>query len=303
LSWDRITAQIAIAQQRLQIQVDSLPAILTCALVNRLCWAREFLIHCVFGTGSDERSIRLLRLRFRRQAKLTDTRRSVDGSRVGVLKKDRLKIQPAEYLKSILILIVASSLLAGIAIAQTRQTWDRVTVQVSTNVNVSPTLLKDGQAATTAIFARIHIHLNWPDQRSKNVPASTVPAAEREITVEIVPHAPHSVNDVALAMAMPYTDSGMPILIFYDRLDPLLQGHHAPGATILAYVLAHEIGHVLEGVARHSETGIMRARWTDNDLRQMGNGVLSYTTEDVRLIRRHLQQVDSSTSPGPTAGL
>jgi hypothetical protein len=194
-------------------------------------------------------------------------------------------------MKSILISIVASSLLAGIAIAQTQQTWDRVTVHVSTNTNVSPTLLKDGQAATTAILARIHIHLTWADQRShlaKNVPASTVPSTARDIALEIVPHAPHNVNDVALAMAMPYTDSGVRILIFYDRVDPLLQGHHAPGATILAYVLAHEIGHVLEGVARHSETGIMRARWTDNDLRQMGIGVLSFTTEDVRLIRRHL---------------
>ncbi len=225
---------------------------------------------------------------------------------MGFLPEDRIKTQPAEHLKSVLISIVASSLLAGIAIAQTQPKWDRVTVHVSTNVNVSPTLLMDSQAATTAIFARIHIHLNWADRRphfSKNIPAPSVPSGASDIAVEIVPHAPHSVNNVALAMAMPYTDSGVRILIFYDRVDPLLAGHHAPGATILAYVLAHEIGHVLEGVARHSDTGIMRARWTDNDLRQMGLGVLSFTTEDVRLIRRHLQQVEPSTSPGMTAGL
>jgi hypothetical protein len=260
---------------------------------------------------------------------------------VGFRFQRRVKILPTEYIKSILISIVASSLLAGIAFAQTprsgvtglgsmvplgqthfvtnnglasnasardrfQQTWDHVTVHVSANVNVSPTLLKDGQAATTAIFARIRIHLTWADQRShvsKNVSASTLQPATPDIAVEIVPHAPHTVNGVALAMAMPFTDSGVRIVIFYDRVDPLLQGHHAPGATILAYILAHEIGHVLEGVARHSETGIMRARWTDNDLRQMGIGVLSFTTEDVQLIRRHLLTVDASTAPGLTAGL
>jgi predicted Zn-dependent protease len=65
-------------------------------------------------------------------------------------------------------------------------------------------------------------------------------------------------------------------------------------ATILGYVLAHEIAHVLQGIARHSATGIMRARWTDNDLRQMGIRVLAFTPEDVQLIRRLLAHRDAS---------
>jgi hypothetical protein len=51
--------------------------------------------HCdLFGTGSDERTIPLRKLRFRRQAKLTDTRRSVDGSHVGFRFQRRIKILP-----------------------------------------------------------------------------------------------------------------------------------------------------------------------------------------------------------------
>jgi len=97
-------------------------------------------------------------------------------------------------------------------------------------------------------------------------------------------------------MAMPYADSGVRIVIFYDRVDPLLRGHHAPQATILGYVLAHEIGHVLQGIARHSETGVMRARWLENDFKQMGIGVLAFTNEDVQLMQRRLVSRD------PTAG-
>ena len=97
----------------------------------------------------------------------------------------------------------------------------------------------------------------------------------------------------ALAVAMPYADSGARIVIFYDRVDPLVRGHGAPQATVLGYVLAHEIAHVLQGIARHSETGIMRARWTNNDFKQMGAKVLLFTPEDVQLIRQRLAPRDA----------
>jgi hypothetical protein len=89
-------------------------------------------------------------------------------------------------------------------------------------------------------------------------------------------------------MAMPYAASGVRIVIFYDRVEPLLRGHHAPQAKILGYVLAHEIAHVLQGIARHSDTGIMRARWLENDFKQMGIGALTFTGEDIQLIRHRL---------------
>ena len=95
-------------------------------------------------------------------------------------------------------------------------------------------------------------------------------------------------------MAMPYADSGVRIVIFYDRVEPLLRGHHAPQATVLGYVLAHEIAHVLQGIVRHSEAGIMRARWTDNDLQQMGSRELRFTREDVQLIQQRLSRCDGS---------
>jgi len=131
-------------------------------------------------------------------------------------------------------------------------------------------------------------------QASNEVADCVGEAATHNLAVEIVPHAPDSFSDVALAMALPYADSGVRIVVFYDRVEPLLRGHHAPQATVLGYVLAHEIAHALQGIARHSETGIMRARWTDNDLKQMGIKVLTFTPEDVQLIQRGLARRDAS---------
>ena len=170
------------------------------------------------------------------------------------------------------------------------QKWHRVNVDLSSQVEVPRALLRDGEDTATTIFAAIHVQLLWTGKRqaSEAVVGCADEGATHQLAAEIVPHAPASISNVALAMAMPYADSGVRIVIFYDRVDPLLRGHDAPEARILGYVLAHEIAHVLQGIARHSEIGVMRARWSDNDFKQVGIGALTFTREDVQLIRRRL---------------
>jgi hypothetical protein len=48
------------------------------------------------------------------------------------------------------------------------------------------------------------------------------------------------------------------------------------GLSLLGYVWAHEIGHVLEGVVRHSGEGILKARWNLYDHALMGAEVLNF---------------------------
>jgi hypothetical protein len=169
--------------------------------------------------------------------------------------------------------------------------WYRVNVQVASQVAMPPDLLRAGEEAARAIFAAIHVQLTWTGQTqhgSKAVAGCVSERTTHDVAVQIVPHAPGSFSDAALATAMLYGDSGGRVAIFYDRVEPLLLGHHTPQATLLGYVLAHEIAHVLQGIARHSETGVMRARWTDNDFKQMGIRALTFTAEDIQLIRQRL---------------
>src|ERR1700733_3174079 len=176
------------------------------------------------------------------------------------------------------------------------QNWYQVNVQLNSQVQVPKNLLRDSQQAATVIFARIRVQLIWrgqSQQASKVVAGCMGEPATHDLAVEIVPHAP-SPHNVALATAMPLADSGVRIVVFYDRVKPLLEGHHAPEATILGYVLAHEIAHVLQGIVRHSETGIMRARWTDSDFKLMGVRLLMFTNEDIQLIRRRLAPRDAT---------
>jgi hypothetical protein len=44
----------------------------------------------------------------------------------------------------------------------------------------------------------------------------------------------------------------------------------------------------MQGVPRHSEAGILRAQWSNNDYQEMIFQKLAFTTEDVDLIRNGL---------------
>jgi hypothetical protein len=49
---------------------------------------------------------------------------------------------------------------------------------------------------------------------------------------------------------------------------------------------SNEITHVLQGMTRHSETGIMKAHWDDRDLRKISSKGLAFTPYDVLLIHQ-----------------
>ena len=71
-----------------------------------------------------------------------------------------------------------------------------------------------------------------------------------------------------------------------DRLRRVRDPGLAP--TLLAHVLVHEITHALEGVSRHAETGVMKARWTDKDYSAMAYKPLELTPVDVNMIHYRL---------------
>ena len=59
--------------------------------------------------------------------------------------------------------------------------------------------------------------------------------------------------------------------------------------VLLGHVMAHEIAHILQGVARHSERGIMKERWESSDYKQMLKGSLRFTEHDAILIKLGLE--------------
>ncbi len=65
-------------------------------------------------------------------------------------------------------------------------------------------------------------------------------------------------------------------------------------SELLAHVTVPEIAHILEGIVRHSDTGIMKAKWSDSDYREMQRHPPLFVPEDVRLIQEGLARRQQS---------
>jgi hypothetical protein len=114
------------------------------------------------------------------------------------------------------------------------------------------------------------------------------------IEVELIEQRDPEFHPGALALATLGKESGTRIEIFYNRV-VRTGGRENDVAPVLAHVLVHEITHILEGVSRHSETGVMKAQWGINDLRAMRSAPLPFAEEDLRLIHAWTERRSSTT--------
>ena len=125
-------------------------------------------------------------------------------------------------------------------------------------------------AAVSRIFRDIGVKLDWRgDPRLCS-------ASERAIVIRFAGAAPVGSRPDILAYALPY--ERRTIVVFLDRV----KARRFP--PLLTYVLVHEIAHVLQGVARHSEVGIMRPTWRAGDYTEMRHGTFAFSEHDVDLI-------------------
>jgi len=155
-------------------------------------------------------------------------------------------------------------------------------------------LLSGTQSRASQLLAEAGIRLEWgcgKPGKSESQPA---------IRLKFVPSAPDGLSGQhdALAAATLYKTGGS-ILVFDDRVTFYLWFlTWTDRWKVLGHILAHEIVHVLEGIPRHSETGLMKACWSTQDLRSMEGEGLHLANEDQKLLRtQFLRTFDDMYSP------
>ena len=156
-----------------------------------------------------------------------------------------------------------ASLLRGnsVRIADSQQ---RLEPAVTICVVTDPNRLLLGAAETLAgrMFAAIRVTVKWHD------PPVCPAGAETPIFLTLQTRTSETQLPGALGVALPL--EGSHARVFYDRvLRASSEDNHA--AALLAHVIAHEIAHVLQGIIRHSESGILKARWSATDCTRMAS--------------------------------
>jgi hypothetical protein len=151
--------------------------------------------------------------------------------------------------------------------------------------------VNSAKAIATELMAQAGVQLQWVNQ-------VTGPDV---IDIEMDERANSSLPSKALAYALPFaTGPGTRIHIFRDRIT---NPSWLRLDTMIAYVMAHEIGHVLQRQDSHAETGVMKAQWDIADYIAMGRGRLSFSEEDREKICLRLDQERSDLALRATSGL
>jgi hypothetical protein len=178
----------------------------------------------------------------------------------------------------ILSIAIATGLSANAqAHVQARMRECAVTVYVAADLVLPDGMLARAEGKATAIFRDIGVPLRW---RSGAPPATLLAdacGAPLIVRIESSEHA--HVSAEALAYSTPFADSGTCIHVLLDRVRRGSSDFLAP--VVLAYVLAHEITHVLERTTRHSKDGIMKAHWECSDYQRIEFGGLAFSLEDI----------------------
>ena len=190
-------------------------------------------------------------------------------------------------------ILAAITTMAGLAGALEIRPDHGQTVKQMVAVCMSPggnsALIFQARIVASKIYAEIGVKIQWHDD-----PRDCAPPRDG-IVITLSHDTPADLHPGALAYASPFERTH--IVLFHDRLMTATTQQMLP--TLVAYVLVHEIGHILQGVARHSEGGIMKARWERADFEEMRRGSLRFNNIDLILIHDGL---DKRSAPKLSGG-
>jgi hypothetical protein len=171
--------------------------------------------------------------------------------------------------------VMAMAAVVGMS-AQAKQSGESAGQRVNVYVSSDPAAFRalpmaEGVAAKMFLTAGVRIEWHY----GRQLPAGA-------IAITLASQAPASLTHGTMALAFPY--ERVHVTLFLDRV--LRANGSVPPPVLLAHVLVHEITHILQGIDRHSDSGVMKACWTAQDYEAMAPKPLPFASEDVDLIHR-----------------
>jgi hypothetical protein len=185
---------------------------------------------------------------------------------------------------------IKTTLAMTLTLAASAQAAGKVRVCLNPGSYVSTYVLTHSEAISSGMFATAGVAIEW---HSAAPAVCQGPQPRKTVILDFVKNTPQGEHPGALAYALPY--EAIHIIVLFDRIEKSSDGPRQV-AALLAHVMTHEITHVLEGISRHSETGVMKAHWNTHDFIQMVYKPLPFAPEDIDLIQRGLRPLVSITT-------
>lgn len=182
---------------------------------------------------------------------------------------------------------------AGRAESRKPQADALVTVFTYDRTGVPWAVLARAERVATAAFAAVGVEVRWVKGQRLEAPRKV--ASGEALTVVFDLSAPAQASLHAFASTQLGGGADGDVHVFYGRVTRFPDKVLMP--EVLGNVLAHELTHALQGVARHSSEGLMKAEWEIPDYQKMSRGPLAFAAVDLELLRAHFNK---EVSPEPT---
>jgi hypothetical protein len=199
--------------------------------------------------------------------------------------------------KALVLSVVTSLGVLGFGPASFGQN-PQVPVSVFSDIPISRQLLDRAEQRAQQIFSISGVDILWIDCTRANAsdrdPACTKSYGPDDLVLRITSHV-STVSSDAFGVAFLGSDGrGRYADVFWNRARELGATSNQGVDRILGSVMAHELGHLLLGLNSHSVSGLMRARWGNDELRCLDIGTLVFLPEQGKRMRARI--VDTSSA-------
>jgi len=178
----------------------------------------------------------------------------------------------------------------GVAFATLAFAGETMNVSVCPLGRVSAKAVTSAEAEAAALFRDINVEIIW--KSCEEAPIGQEAADQHWFTMRLRDDEPAVESETPstdmLGEAFFSESGGYVADVYYREIQSLSSRRAVETATLLSYVMAHELGHLLLGPA-HSPSGIMRASWDSRDLDAIRMGWLQFCRTEIARIHKVLQ--------------
>jgi hypothetical protein len=117
------------------------------------------------------------------------------------------------------------------------------------------------------------------------------------LRMQILAHAPAGLAPHALGFSLPCARRGVQVVIYADRVARVSETEAPTFGRVLAFVMAHELGHVLLHSSDHEATGLMKDVWSKSDWQRAAVSIISFSPADMEQFAALQQRVTDRDLP------
>jgi hypothetical protein len=191
--------------------------------------------------------------------------------------------------------IVSALLAASMSTSGTAPAIDQhaamrdLSLRVSAQGDVPTVMVRRAQREVVWIFAAAGVRVAWIDCgfecQQPDIHTSTSAEAINVVIVSRETKALSPIPSEVLGAVMRDNDAREFGWVFFRRIERASEAYALDAGVVLGHAIAHEVGHLLLPRGTHGRSGLMRASWRMEDMRDAIQGHLGFSASESAMIR------------------